>query len=140
MANTASARAIWDAYNARDFTALRGHYADEVICHRPDLPAPLRGADNLIALFEALVASFPDIHATVVTTVEADRHVVVEFVEEGTFTGAPLQVGEHLVPPNGAAMRVPIVEILEFDADGRCRASRGYRNMLDGLRQLGLLP
>ncbi len=51
--------AFQDAYNARDWEALRGTLAESVVVHDPGEPEPFRGRDSVLQMFEQSAAFFP---------------------------------------------------------------------------------
>ena len=75
--------AFQDAYNARDWDALRGTLAKSVVVHDPAEPEPFRGRDAVLQLFEKSAAFFPTSRIEGVHRFGQADQVCVENVETG---------------------------------------------------------
>ncbi len=75
--------AFQDAYNARDWDALRETLAESVVVHDPAEPEPFRGRDSVLQLFQASAEFFPTSHIEGVHQFGQADQVCVENVETG---------------------------------------------------------
>lgn len=81
--NVSLAKAFEEAYNARDWDALRGTLADSVVVRDPAEPEPFRGPDAVLQLLQGSAAFFPTSRIEAVHTLGQEDQVCVENVETG---------------------------------------------------------
>ena len=75
--------AFQDAYNARDWDALRGTLAESVVVHDPAEPEPFRGRDSVLRMLEGSAEFFPTSRIEGVHRFGQADQVCVENVETG---------------------------------------------------------
>jgi steroid delta-isomerase-like uncharacterized protein len=120
------------AWNAHDVDAVlaalgrSGTYAD------PATITPLQGP-ALRAYLEGFFAAFPDVAFEIVTASPGARRVTIEWLMRGTNTG-PLRAD---LPPTGAAVALPGIDVIALDAEG-IASVRGYFDQQALFAQLGL--
>ena len=81
--NVRRALAFSEAYNARDWDALRGTLADTVVLYEPAEPEPRRGPGAIVELLKDFAAGFPTSRIEVVQSVGQGDLVCTENVETG---------------------------------------------------------
>ena len=128
----AVARAVFDAFNAHDATALRKLWADDVTERFPD--ATITGPDALAAYFQELWAGLPDVRLEPVAIVEDGEDVLVRWhltaTHAGTFQG---------VKPTGKALTADGFDHMTI-RDGKMAANFVVFDRQGLAQQLGLLP
>lgn len=81
--NVSLATAFEEAYNARDWDALRATLAESVVVHDPAEPEPRRGPDAVLELLQGSASFFPSSRIDAVHTLAEGGQVAVENVETG---------------------------------------------------------
>jgi ketosteroid isomerase-like protein len=102
--DAAMGRALFEAFNAHNWTKMAGLYSDDAVFLDPSLGQyPVRQSkDSIVAKYTALQAFIPDITDSLVSVWPCDSNkLVVEFVSKGTM-------------PDSSVFRLPIVSILTF--------------------------
>ena len=136
--NAANARALNDAFNARDWTAAAALATADVEVINVATGETLHGPQGLQQFLQGWATAFPD--STVETTrVVADEHgVAMEFTGRGTQTG-PLGGPMGEIPPTGKRVTVPFAQVLEMQ-QGKVARARLYFDAMGMLVQLGVIP
>ena len=117
--------AFQDAYNARDWGALRGTLAESVVVHDPAEPEPFRGRDSVLQMFEQSAAFFPTSRIEGVHQFGQADQVCVENVETGA--------------RKDSDKRYQIQTCYTFKiADGELSEIRFYYDALDMMTQIGM--
>jgi predicted ester cyclase len=92
-----------------------------------------------VAAVSVTAQAIPDLRVTVTSMFAHGPLAAAEVIREGTHTGAAVLPDGTPVPPSGRAVRLP--ECLVFTVrDGHVVRMAPYVDMLDTLRQLGVLP
>jgi steroid delta-isomerase-like uncharacterized protein len=132
-------RQVFEAFAAHDLRAFRDLLHPEVVLQVGGGPATVAGADAVVAAVAVTVQAIPDLRVTVASAFAQGPLAAAEVVREGTHTGTAVLPDGTPVPPSGRAVRLP--ECLVFRVrDGKVVRMTPYVDMLDTLRQLGVLP
>src|SRR5262245_29488269 len=132
-------RRVFAAFAAHDVRAFRALLHPEVVLQVGGGPASITGADAVVAAVSVTLQAIPDLRITVTSVFAQGPLAAAEVVREGTHTGATVLPDGTPVPPSGRAVRLP--ECLVFRVgDGKVVRMSPYVDMLDTLRQLGVLP
>src|SRR5262249_15421637 len=132
-------RQVFAAFAAHDLRAFRDLLHPDVVLQVGGSPATATGADAVVAAVAATVQAIPDLRVTVTSAFAQGPLAAAEVVREGTHTGAAVLPDGTPVPPSGRAVRLP--ECLVFTVrGGKVVRMAPYVDMLDTLRQLGVLP
>lgn len=136
--NATTARALNDAFNARDWAAATALATADVEVVNVATGETLHGPHGLQQFLQGWATAFPD--STVETTrVVADEHgAAMEFTGRGTQTG-PLGGPMGEIPPTGQRVAVPFAQVLEME-QGKVARARLYFDALGLLVQLGVVP
>lgn len=131
-------RQVFAAFAAHDLNAFRG-LLHPVVLHVGGGPATITGADAVVAAVSVANQAIPDLRVTVTSAFAQGPLAAAEVVREGTHTGAAVLPDGTPVPPSRRAVRLP--ECLVFTVRGsKVVRMAAYVDMLDSLRQLGMLP
>jgi lincosamide nucleotidyltransferase A/C/D/E len=133
-------RQVFAAFAAHDLNAFRSLLHPDVVLEIGGGPATVAGADAVVAAVSVTVQAIPDLRVTVRSAFAHGPLAAAEVVREGTHTGtAVLPDGTPVPPSGGRAVRLP--ECVVFTVrDGKVARMAAYVDMLDSLRQLGVLP
>lgn len=132
----ATARSLFDAFNARDLGRWERALAPDFVADYPCAPGLARDA---AAAFNApFLAAFGDLRFEVQRTFVQGDTVVFDGTAGGTFDG-PLATPAGVVPPNGRSGKVRIVLIAQV-RDGKVVREQTVWNQLDLFQQIGLIP
>jgi steroid delta-isomerase-like uncharacterized protein len=130
--NVQTIKAVHDAFNDRDWDAIRRMIADE--CVFIDGRGTSHKGPDAFALQYAKpwADAFSDGKITDAKYYDAGNAVATEFTGRGTNDGTlgPL-------PPTGRRADLPYCEIYEFNAEGKIVSGRAYFDQLTLLIQLG---
>lgn len=130
--NSDLARAVFDAFNARDFAAFREVWADDVTERFPD--STTTGVPELEAALGEIFAALPDGRMEIQALAEDGDTVFVRWVLSGTHTGA-----FQGIEPTGRTITLDGVDHLVF-RDGRQRSNFVIFDRQQFGQQLGLMP
>src|SRR6185437_15977691 len=83
-ANIAAVSRFWEDFNAHDLDAWDEVCAPDFVNHDPGLPTPDADLRTIKHTIGALIAAFPDLHASVEDLVVAGDSVVVRQTMRGT--------------------------------------------------------
>jgi steroid delta-isomerase-like uncharacterized protein len=129
--NVASARALDQAFNYRDWEAAHAMIADD--CVFVDGTGQRHEGPEAFAqqYFKPWVDAFSDARRTEVSYYDAGDTVVVELVGRGTNDGdfGPMAA-------TGRRVELPYCEIYHFDADGKVDSGHAYYDLNGLLAQL----
>jgi predicted ester cyclase len=132
----ATARSLFDAFNARDLSRWEGALAPQFVADYPCAPGLDRKAAR--AYNAPFCEAFSDLRFNVQRTIVQGDIVVLDANAEGTFDG-PLHSPQGLIAPNGRKGSVRIVLIAEV-RDGRIVREQTVWNQFDLFQQLGIIP
>ena len=88
----------FDAYNRRDWNAMKSIYADDALIHGKD--GPLRGGDAVIELAKMWVTAIPDAQITPLYASKEKDVVIIHWKAEGHLTGSLRDIqptGKHVI-------------------------------------------
>src|SRR5262245_34550146 len=132
-------RQVFAAFAAHDLDAFRGLLHPNVVLQVGGGPATVTGADAVVAAVSLTTQAIPDLRVSVASAFAQGPLAAAQVVREGTHTGAPVLPDGTPVPASGRAVRRP--ECVVFTVrDGKVVRMAPYVDMLDSLRQLGVLP
>jgi ketosteroid isomerase-like protein len=132
-------RRVFAAFAAHDLRAFRDLLHPEVVLQVGGGPAAITGPDAVVAAVSVTIQAIPDLRVTVTALFAHGPLAAAEVVREGTHTGAAALPDGTPVPPSARAVRLP--ECVVFTVhDGKVVRMAPYVDMLDTLRQLGVLP
>lgn len=121
----------------KDFEALRGLYAPDVVVTGPDVGS-LHGIDALIDYMKQFSAAMPDMSYEMTRTLETDECAIDQGDVLGTNTGPlPLPDGTTL-EPTGKQVRMRSIDVATVE-NGLISRHDFYFDQLDLLTQLGLM-
>lgn len=131
-----TARALVDAFNARDLSRWEKLLAPSFVADYPCAPDLDRaGARAYNAPF---IDAFPDLRFTIQRTLVQGNTVVFDVDAAGTLE-RPLASPDGPIPPTGKSAKVRIVITSEIQ-DGRIAREQTVWNQYDLFQQLGLVP
>jgi steroid delta-isomerase-like uncharacterized protein len=133
-----TARALNDAYNARDWDTATSLMTPGVELVNQATGERFDGPDGARAFLAGWATAFPDSEVETTLVVADEVTAVTEFRGRGTHTG-PLSGPAGTIPPTGRGVDVPFVQVLEFEGDQIARV-RLYFDLAGMLHQLGVMP
>jgi steroid delta-isomerase-like uncharacterized protein len=110
------------------------HCTDDVIWDVPSVPPVLEGKEAVKADFEELFQGLPDFATTEGLILLSGNIVVVEHLFIGTHQGLFMDI-----PATGKSLRVPHMDIYEFEGD-KIKKITTYMDNVGIMVQLGLMP
>ena len=109
-----------DAFNSRDFAAMKAVHHPDMIAHIAGSAEPIRGRDAHATAMEEMFRIFPDVHAD-------NDHYPVQFGSgdwitvitraTGTFTGQMTLPDGNMIAPTGRAFDLDIATTARWDGD-----------------------
>jgi steroid delta-isomerase-like uncharacterized protein len=127
------ARASTDAWNKRDFGAMRELHHPEYSYMGGD-GQEQKGSDAGMAVAQMFASAFPDGRIDIVSIKEAGDTAIVEFVGRGTHEGELMGIA-----PTGKTLALPVCLVLEV-RDGKIYREREYMDIMTMMTQLGVMP
>jgi len=131
--NKAIIRSLYETFNKHDVDLLDDLIAPDFV----DLTMQLRGLDNFKKFETNFIKSFPDYSETVEDIIAEGDKVWVHFKVTGTHTGEWNFFGITFAP-TGKKITYTGVNIWRI-VDGKVVERKTVRDMLDFLRQLGVI-
>ena len=130
----ATARAILDSINKRDYGATLAHLDPGYVASWPHATLPLVEAVGHEA---TILTAIPDTHFEVINTVGQGHTVVVELIATGVVTG-PIRI-EPFAPaePTGGSLRLAMCFVMTFNDEGRLWRETLYFDQAAFASQLG---
>lgn len=136
--NKQTALKILAAIDAGDINAFASYLSPNMIEHYPGPPGMAAGAsdyEKAKALIASIHAGFPDTKQEVIkATAEGDMVMVYSYFN-GTNTGSFMGM-----PATNKKVHAEQVDIVRFDASGKCVEHWGVMDQLSLLQQLGVIP
>ena len=123
------------AWNRGDPEGIAENLAEDVIWRDVALGMPLHGREALKAAAQAYMTGFPDLRIEETSSTLAPPRLVQELTITGTHRGEFLGV-----PPTGRWTESYAAVVTTFDEDGMMIEGALYWNVLELLRQLGMVP
>ena len=91
--------------------------------------------DGVLAFFESLRTSFPDLHMDAEDVIAGDDRAVARVTLTGTHRGEFAGI-----PPTDKRVEVKLIDIMRFDDAGLICEHWGVADMLSLMQQLGVVP
>jgi steroid delta-isomerase-like uncharacterized protein len=132
--NAATARALYEAWERRDFGGVVENMTDDVAILEPAGNRMIVGKDDVKAFYASWATACPDSTCGFAVVATSDDTVAVEGVWVGTNTGP---FGDQ--PATGRSVSMPWVNVLRFDPQGRISGGNTYANLLPVMIGLGHL-
>ena len=126
-----------DAINRQDVEAYSSLYAPTAIVRDPQYPHPLEGRDAIREDIDNFFRAFPDLNATVRSTMENGN----TYAFEGTFSGTnkgPLALDSGDLPPTGNRVEFTGAGFVRIDGQGRILEESRYYDLAGLFAQLGV--
>lgn len=131
-------RAVYDAFNARDFERAFALAAPGLEQEIVPLDAHFYGPAGLGEYLRIWANAFPDARLEAESAVACGGEVAVEWVFRGTHVGALAGAG-MMIPPTGRELEMRGVDLWTVQ-QGRLVQHRGYPDVLAMVQQLNVLP
>jgi len=132
---TAIHQQMHDAFNRRDWDALRGRIAQDAVYTDHARGETATDPDAIVDLYRLWDDAFGDGEIEDVVFHQAGNVSVSQFVGRGTQDG---QLGPF--PPSGGYAETTFCEVLRFDDDGALVGGDMFYDQLSMLMQLGHIP
>jgi C-1 hydroxylase len=123
------------AFNRGDAEGVVATAVEDVLWRDVAFPMPLHGRGELRAAVEGYVAAMPDLHVDVTSLTFEEPRLALEWTATGTHRGELLGLA-----PTGRAIKTYGASVATFDDDGHVIEGMTYWNLLEMMRQLGMLP
>jgi len=130
-ANLATQQSFGKAINSNNLAEIRNLVAEDCVDHDP-APGQFKGPHGYIALFQQMIAAFPDFAVDVEHMVADDDNVAFAYTLTGTHRGEFFGV-----PPTGRKIRARGLQISRFNSDSKMIERWGSSDQLGILQQLG---
>jgi steroid delta-isomerase-like uncharacterized protein len=134
--NARIARAIYDAFNDRDFDQGVSLVAKDVRWLNVPLGITFQGPAGYRQYVQGWAAAFPDSKVEITNMIASEEGVVTEFRGRGTHTG-PLAGPAGEIPATGRRVDVSFCDVLRFQ-NGKIVSAHTYYDAATLMRQLGL--
>lgn len=125
--NAATARALLDLFNSRDFDRLVTLVTEDLELMNAPTGDIFRGPEGYRQLIQAWATAMPDITVEVENLIDAGEWVTVECAGRGTATGT-LAMPSGEMPATGRQVQSRFCLVLHF-RNGKIDRSRGYYDM-----------
>ncbi|HEY8287165.1 MAG TPA: ester cyclase [Chloroflexota bacterium] len=136
--NGATAQALNDAFNARDWNAAAALSAPDAEFVNVATGQTFRGPSGIQEFLQGWATAFPDSRVETTLVIADDRGAAMEFTGRGTHTGT-LESPVGAIPATGRSVVVPFSQVLEFQ-NGKITHGRLYFDLGGMLQQMGLMP
>jgi steroid delta-isomerase-like uncharacterized protein len=133
--NSLTMRSAYERINAGDIAGFGELMADDFVEHEIVEPGTPPTKEGVLAFFETLRTSFPDMHMAAEDVIAADDKTVARVTLTGTHRGEFAGV-----PPTDKAVEVKMIDIMRFDDAGLICEHWGVADMLSLMQQLGAVP
>lgn len=127
---TSVATAYVDAWNRRDWSALRETLSDDFTFMGRDGEMRIDGPDAEVAASQSWVAAFPDAVLELQHVHDAGEVAIYEAIGRGTHSGAFMGIA-----PTGRSVAVPVCNVLTV-RNGKIVIGREYLDRLSLVEQL----
>ena len=127
-------RWIEEGWNKANIGLIDPVYAANFVQHDPNVPMPVRSADDLKNYVGAYLTAFPDLHFTVEDLVAEGDRVVWRFNSHATHLGVLMGI-----PPTGKQALVTGIVIFRL-AESRIAEAWVNIDALGMLQQIGVIP
>ena len=128
-------RTAYERISAGDIAGFGELMADDFVEHEIVEPGTPPTKDGVLAFFESLRTSFPDMRMAVEDVIAADDKAVARVTLSGTHRGEFAGI-----PPTDKRVEVQLIDIMRFDDAGLICEHWGVADMLSLMQQLGVVP
>ena len=128
-------RSAYERINAGDIAGFGELMADDHVEHEVVQPGMPPTKDGVLAFFEMLRTSFPDMRMNAEDVIAADDKAVARV----TLTGLTEASSPGYRQPT-SAVEVTLIDIMRFDDAGLICEHWGVADMLSMMQQLGVMP
>ena len=135
MDNSAKMRSAYERINAGDIAGFGELMADDHVEHEVLQPGTPPTKEGVLAFFETLRTSFPDMHMDPEDVIAGDDKTVARVTLTGTHRGEFAGI-----PPTDKRVEVKLIDIMRFDEAGLICEHWGVADMLSLMQQLGVVP
>ena len=132
-----SAKASIEAYNSKDWDAVRNSITEDCIYDEPATHRKSEGIDAVITDWKGWATAMPDSHATFEAEHVTESGVVFELTWRGTNTG-PMQGPDGEIPATGKSMEMRSCYVIEMEGD-KAKVMKNYFDIGTMMAQLGLV-
>jgi steroid delta-isomerase-like uncharacterized protein len=133
--NAMTMRSAYERINAGDIAGFGDLMADDFVEHEIVEPGTPPTKDGVLAFFETLRASFPDMHMHAEDVIAGDDKAVARVTLTGTHRGEFAGI-----PATDKAVEIKMIDIMRFDDAGLICEHWGVADMLSMMQQLGAVP
>jgi steroid delta-isomerase-like uncharacterized protein len=134
LGNADVARAIYDAFNERDFDRGTELCAPELELIDIASGTTLHGHAGQRQFMQNWATAFPDARCRITKLIDAGDSIVVEFTGTGTNAG-PFETPQGVMPATNRRAELRCCDVLEFDG-GKVARMRTYYDAATLMRQL----
>src|SRR5450755_4868294 len=109
-----------DAFNSRDFAAMKAVHHPDMIAHVTGSAEPIHGQPAHAAAMEEMFRIFPDVHVNndpYPIQFGSGDWITVITRATGTFTGEMILPGGNVIAPTGKAFDVEFIQTVKWDGD-----------------------
>lgn len=132
----AAARAPVDAYNAKDWNAVRAAVTPGYVFEELSTQRTITGVDDVVEAWKAWGEAFSDSRATVEKPLVDGDTVVLRLTWHGTHTGS-LALPSGAFAPTGKTVEFKACQVTRVE-DGKAAATTHYWDLRTMLTQLGV--
>ena len=130
---------VIQSFDHHDLQAFRRLLSEDVVLCPGGGPRTLEGPEPVVAAIRPTLDALPDLRVEIVNLFASGNQAVVEVVRTGRHDGRSILPDGTPLEPTGRKVRLP--ECILFRVrDGKVARMTTYLDMLDTLRQVGLLP
>jgi steroid delta-isomerase-like uncharacterized protein len=133
--NSMTMRSAYERINAGDIAGFGELMADGFVEHEIVEPGMPPTKDGVLAFFESLRTSFPDMHMQAEDVIAADDKAVARVTLTGTHRGEFAGI-----PATDKSVEIKMIDIMRFDDAGLICEHWGVADMLSMMQQLGAVP
>ncbi len=134
MDHAATMRQTYELLSNGDVDGFGALLADGFVEHE-EMPGLAPSKEGVLELFRMYLAAFPDLRMEVSDLLTDGDKTVARVTATGTHQGEFMGI-----PASGASIKVQLIDIMRFDADGLVCEHWGVMDMLSMLQQLGSVP
>jgi steroid delta-isomerase-like uncharacterized protein len=131
-----AARASLDAYNSKNWDAVRLSVTDDCVYDETATHRKVEGIAAILEVWQGWAAAMPDSRATYEATYAIEGGAVFELTWRGTNTG-PMQGPDGEIPATGKSFEMRGCQVIEMDGD-KAKVIRHYFDIGTMMSQLGL--
>lgn len=131
-----AARASLDAYNAKDWDAVKASITEDCVYEETATHRRMEGVDAILEGWQGWGTAMPDSAATCESMYAFEGGAVMELTWRGTHSG-PMQGPEGEIPATGKSFEMRGCQVIEMEGD-KAKSIRHYFDIATMMTQLGL--